>query len=136
MMRRTPTEKRLMRENEALKRQAESLRYRLDELLGAHLVNPVPALNGAKFRIVHLLAKRSPMVVRHEALIHAVCDRPDEFNQPVNTLKVHISRARKSLAEHSVEIETVHGLGYRMPPESKTKWDTLVNEANGLENAA
>lgn len=135
-MRQTATEKRLMRENEILKRHAEVLRYRLDELLGTHLISPLPSLNGAKFRIVHLLATRSPMIVSHEALNHAFCERPDEQDQPNNTLKVHMSRARKALDGHGIEIETVHGLGYRMTPESKAKWDALVSEANGLEQAA
>ena len=121
---------------EQLLEENEMLRWRLAELLGTELTCPLPALNGAKFRIMTLLAKRFPMTVSHEALNQAVNEDCHNFTQPNNTLKVHVSRARRALESYGIEIETVWGLGYRLSAESKTKWDVLVNEANGLEAAA
>jgi biotin operon repressor len=40
------------------------------------------------------------------------------------------------LARHGIEIETVRGIGYRMTPESKAKWQALVDSANQQEAAA
>ena len=119
-----------------LKAENEALRFRLDELLCEDLITPIPQITCAKFAIVNLLAKRSPTLVPDRALFQAMTPNPEYLERPEKMLRVHISRARKYLKPHGIEVETIWGLGYRMPPESKAKWQALLNEANGIGEAA
>jgi DNA-binding response OmpR family regulator len=114
-----------------LEAEVELLRFRLNELLGEGLLCPIKALRGAKFRILNLMAKRSPQTVPWDALFQAMTNEPHELNAPYNTLRVHISRCRMVLKRRDIEIETVWGLGFRMSPESADKWQALVQAANG-----
>lgn len=120
--------------------EVEELRFRLNELLGTETVCPLPEMNGAKFRIVNLLANRSPRIVAHEALVHAMSGSVCDLDKPINTLKVHVFRARKALKAQGIEIHTAWGLGYRISPEDARKWQALVEAANptphNLEDAA
>lgn len=135
-MRKSLNEERLEREVETLRRKVEALEYRLETLTGSQAANPVPKLNGAKFRIVHLIGARFPRAATHEALIYAMTDRPDELLQPLNTLKVHMVNVRKALAEYGVEIETIYGTGYRMTDEGYAAWRQLMDAANLKGEAA
>lgn len=116
---------------QVLEEENELLRYRLDELLGAALLCPIQSMRGAQFRILNLLARRSPMTVPYEALHHAMNAEPERLRDPHCALKVHVSRARTALTKHKIEIETIWGIGYRLPPESKAKWQALVESVNG-----
>ena len=111
------------------------LQHRIDELLGTEL-NPPAGLNGAKFRMINLIARQSPMVTTVNSLIHAITEHELDLSRPTNNVKVHMSRARKILTPLGVRIETVHGLGYRMPPDSKAKWQALVDAANSEQEQA
>ena len=113
-----------------LEYEVELLRHRIDGLLGTDLVPPQD-MGGAKFRVTHLIARQSPLATSINALVHAITEHELDLSRPTNNVKVHISRARKVLARHGIEIETVRGIGYRMPPESKAKWQSLVDQANG-----
>lgn len=119
-----------------LEAEVETLRYQLDGLLGTEMVCPIEKMTPASFRIVNLLARRSPQTVPHHALYYAMNDDFEQLLDPNNNLKAHISRARTVLNPVGVELETVWGLGYRMTPESKSKWQTLLDQANGLGRAA
>lgn len=119
-----------------LEAELELLRYRLDELLGTALLCPIQSMRGAQFRIMNLLSRRSPMTVPYGALHHAMNEAPEALNNPHCALKVHVSRARSALADYEIEIETIWGIGYRLPPESKTKWDALVAATNSSQEAA
>lgn len=125
----------LERENKKLRYRIEELEFQLSELLGTDLLNPVPALNGFKFRMINLLAKRSPNLVVYEAFLGTLATTFNESAQP-NTLKVHMVHARRALSPLGIEIETVWARGYRMPPESAAKWQALVESVNGKQEAA
>jgi DNA-binding response OmpR family regulator len=118
-----------------LEYEVELLRHRIDGLLGAELAPPED-MGGAKFRVTHLIARQSPLATSMNALVHAITEHELDLSRPTNNVKVHISRARKVLARHGIEIETVRGIGYRMTPESKAKWQALVESANQQEAAA
>lgn len=119
-----------------LEAEIELLRYRLDELLGTKLVRPIREMELASFRIVNVLAKRSPCMIAHENLHHAFTDRAHELKNPHNSLKVHIARARKLLEPHGIEICLEWGRGYYMPKDSAQKWQAMVNTTNHKDMAA
>lgn len=113
-----------------LEEQVEHLQFRLDQLLGVYVNRPRIGITPCSFRVTHMIAERSPNTVRNEALFYAITDRPEQKLNPNNDLKVHITRARQVLRPYGIEIETDWGFGYRMTPESKAKWQKLVEEAN------
>jgi len=117
------------REDE-LEYEIDLLRHRIAGLLGTELT-PILGLNGARFRMIHLIASQSPMTTTVNSLIHAITEHELDLSRPTNNVKVHMSRARKVLGPEGIEIETIHGMGYRMPVESKAKWQALVDQANG-----
>jgi len=121
---------------EELQLENEVLRFRIEELLQSSKLCPFPELRGAKFRILNLLAKRSPETVRYEALYHAMSDNPEYLAVPHKALKVHVSVARQVIEAEAIEIETLWGVGYRMPRKSAAKWQALVEAANQQEAAA
>ena len=90
---------------EQLLEENEMLRWQLSELLATDLVNPVPALNGVKFRMVNLMANRAPNIVLYEGLCVAI--NPSVLEEPMhpNTLKVHMVRIRQALKRNSPEDE-------------------------------
>lgn len=116
---------------EELEQENAVLRFRLEELLSSAKICPLPELNGAKFRILNLLAKRSPEAVRYEALHHAMNENPQYLISPHKALKVHVSRSRAVLKSFGIEIETIWGIGYKLPAKSAAKWTALVDQANG-----
>ena len=121
---------------EELQQENELLRFRVEELLQSSRLCPFPELRGAKFRILNLLAKRSPETVRYEALYHAMNDNPEYLAAPHKALKVHVCQARQVIEAEAIKIETLWGVGYRMPRESASKWQALVEAANPQEAAA
>tara|TARA_R110002020_G_scaffold266625_2_gene481668 strand:+ start:133 stop:537 length:405 start_codon:yes stop_codon:yes gene_type:complete len=125
------------REIERLQRKVEDLEYRLAEVLGEGVLKrPIPKMTAAQFRCIEMLARRSPMAVTYDALLAAASDRFWELECPRNNLSVHMTRARKHLTKHGLVIETIRTVGYRMPPESKAKWQALVESVNGKQEAA
>ena len=120
---------------EQLLEENEMLRWQLSELLATDLVNPVPALNGVKFRMGNLMANRAPNIVLYEGLCDAI--NPSVLEEPMhpNTLKVHMVRIRQALKPYGIEIETIWGRGYRMKPESAAKWRALLSSHNSMEAA-
>ena len=61
-----------------LRAENEELRWRIDGLLGTGQICPLPKLNGKKFRMVNLIASRSPNLVTYEAMRFAMYRDPLE----------------------------------------------------------
>jgi DNA-binding response OmpR family regulator len=71
------------------------------------------ALTPTEYAIVEVLARRSPAVVRRDAIAnHAWPDSLDAIGS--NNIDVHIARARAKLVEAGVRIEAVRRVGYRL----------------------
>ncbi|HEY6471192.1 MAG TPA: response regulator transcription factor [Candidatus Dormibacteraeota bacterium] len=71
------------------------------------------ALTPTEYAIVELLARRSPAVVRREAIAnHAWPDSLDAIGS--NNIDVHIARVRAKIVHCSVRIEAVRRVGYRL----------------------
>jgi DNA-binding response OmpR family regulator len=104
-----------------MRRPAESLGVQLRT--GALLVDPAAravSVNGravwltpTEYAIVELLARRSPAVVRRDAIAnHAWPDSLDPIAS--NAIDVHIARLRAKLAAAGVRFEAVRRVGYRL----------------------
>ncbi|HUZ68752.1 MAG TPA: response regulator transcription factor [Candidatus Saccharimonadales bacterium] len=71
------------------------------------------ALTPTEYAIVELLARRSPAVVRRDAIAnHAWPDSLDAIGS--NNIDVHIARARAKIVDAGVRIEAVRRVGYRL----------------------
>ncbi len=104
-----------------LRRPATSLGVQLR--IGAMIIDPVAAavsVNGraialtpTEHAIVELLARRSPAVVRRDAIAnHAWPDSLDAIGS--NNIDVHIARIRAKIVDAGVRIEAVRRVGYRL----------------------
>ena len=114
-----------------LKAENEELQWRIEGMLGSGRICPLPKLNGKKFRMVNLIASRSPNLVTYEAMRFAMYRDPLENEVQSNTIKVFMHKTREVLTPEGIEIETIWGRGYRMTPENAAKWQSLVDQANG-----
>lgn len=119
-----------------LRAENEELRWRIDGLLGTGQICPLPKLNGKKFRMVNLIADRSPNLVTYEAMRFSMYSDPLENEVQSNTIKVFMHKTREVLTPEGIEIETIWGRGYRMTLENAAKWQALVNQANSIGEAA
>ena len=71
------------------------------------------ALTPTEYAIVELLARRSPAVVRRDAIAnHAWPDSLDAIGS--NNIDVHIARMRAKIVDAGVRIEAVRRVGYRL----------------------
>jgi two-component system OmpR family response regulator len=70
-------------------------------------------LTGRERAILELLMRRHPSVVERRSIALQVWDDEAEAVGS-NTIDVHLARLRAKLAESSVRIETVRGIGYRL----------------------
>jgi DNA-binding response OmpR family regulator len=104
-----------------MRRPAESLGVRLR--VGALIIDPAGrgatvngeaiALTPTEYAIVELLARRSPAVVRREAIAnHAWPDSLDPIAS--NAIDVHIARLRAKLVVAGVRFEAMRRVGYRL----------------------
>ena len=73
--------------------------------------NPL-ALTPVELAILSTLARRKGAAVTRDALVEAALDPSQDSSR--RTLDVHISRLRTKLGEHSAQVETVWGIGYRL----------------------
>lgn len=76
-------------------------------------------LTRVEFDILHTLAKRPGMAMTRVHLVERALDEEREGTE--RTLDVHVSRIRKKMGAHSVHLETVWGIGYRLTAEPKVK---------------
>jgi DNA-binding response OmpR family regulator len=104
-----------------MRRPVESLGLRLR--VGALIIDPTAraatvngeliALTPTEYAIVELLARRSPAVVRREAIAnHAWPDSLDPIAS--NAIDVHIARLRAKLVAAGVRFEAMRRVGYRL----------------------
>ncbi len=104
-----------------MRRPAETLGVRLR--IGALIIDPAAraasvsgdsiALTPTEYAIVELLARRSPAVVRREAIAnHAWPDSLDPIAS--NAIDVHIARLRAKLVDAGVRFEAMRRVGYRL----------------------
>jgi DNA-binding response OmpR family regulator len=104
-----------------MRRPSETLGVRLR--IGALIIDPAEraasvsgesiALTPTEYAIVELLARRSPAVVRREAIAnHAWPDSLDPVAS--NAIDVHIARLRAKLAAAGVRFEAMRRVGYRL----------------------
>lgn len=104
-----------------MRRPAETLGVRLR--IGALIIDPAAraasvsgdsiALTPTEYAIVELLARRSPAVVRREAIAnHAWPDLLDPIAS--NAIDVHIARLRAKLVDAGVRFEAMRRVGYRL----------------------
>jgi DNA-binding response OmpR family regulator len=104
-----------------MRRPSESLGVHLR--VGALIIDPVArgatvtgeaiALTPTEYAIVELLARRSPTVVRREAIAnHAWPDSLDPIAS--NAIDVHIARLRAKLVAAGVRFEAMRRVGYRL----------------------
>lgn len=114
-----------------LERKIEGLEFRISEMLSECQAPPIPGLTRIQFQLVQALARRAPMALPYDALAASVNDKAHLLVDAKQNLTVHFCRIRKHLKPFGVEVETVRAIGYRMPVESKAKWQTLVDQANG-----
>jgi DNA-binding response OmpR family regulator len=86
----------------------------IDPAAGSASVNGRPiALTPTEYALVEVLARRSPAVVRRDAIAnHAWPDSLDAIGS--NNIDVHIARVRAKLVEAGVRIEAVRRVGYRL----------------------
>ena len=86
----------------------------IDPAAGAVSVNGrAVALTPTEYAIVELLARRSPSVVRRDAIAnHAWPDSLDAIGS--NNIDVHVARIRAKIVEAGVRIEAVRRVGYRL----------------------
>lgn len=136
MRRKTLEEARLAREVRRLEEKNELLQYRIDELLGAAKRCPIPSFTGARYRMVSLLAARSPRVVTFDALYQAITDDISAIDNPKKLLRVQIHMARRRLNDFGIEIQSAWGDGYLMDSKNAAKWQALVDQANSIGEAA
>jgi DNA-binding response OmpR family regulator len=69
---------------------------------------------GAPAEVLYMLARAQPRVIPHEELYSGLWGASDGPSNPDNTLKVHISQARKLVRGWDVSIINEFGCGYRL----------------------
>jgi len=112
-----------------LEARIDELEWRLEEITGAALVSPIK-MSDRLFQMANMLARRAPMAVKSEALSHVASTDPLAAKDPINIMKVQLSKLRKHLKAHGVEIETVHCVGYRMSRADADLWKQMVSDRN------
>lgn len=71
--------------------------------------------------VLYMLAKAKPHVIRHQDLIAGLWGSRDGPAHPSETIKVHISNARKLMTGWDVSIISEFGCGYRLDVEQNAR---------------
>lgn len=89
---------------------------------------------GTKRDLLMLLATSKLDVVRYEAIVHALWGHdPDGGpSNPINVLKTQLCHLRKALKPFGIQIETVWGIGQRIPKEQRVRALEVAEQALGL----
>lgn len=118
------------RQIEELREEIALLRERLalmnEALSGRCMYLPGVRLSPTERTILNLLAIR-PIVGRGQAIDVIYGCRAEPAGEKI--MDVFIHRMRKKLKPYGIEIETVWGHGYRLPPESKAALQKLREAA-------
>jgi two-component system cell cycle response regulator CtrA len=122
-----------MSELVALRREVEALRDALEAMRGALASDAgVKIIELAKLtyseRMLLGLLMRRHRATKDQMMTVLYADRPDE-EPDSKILDVMICKMRKKLSPHGVQIRTIHGAGYELPPTSREKIKALMAEA-------
>ena len=79
-----------------------------------HIAGAPIELRRKEFDLLYAMAQQPEIVLSREQLLEQVWGY--DFYGETRTVDVHIATLRKKLAESTVEIETVIGIGYRLMP--------------------
>lgn len=116
-----------------LEEENDALRHRvrdLEEKIGCHFETPPQfGLTRQEGALFGLLLK-NPLVTKEFAISALYLHKQDEAE--IKIVDVFICKTRKKLKPYSVEIETVWGRGYRLPPESRAIAEKLLADANAM----
>lgn len=108
-----------------LQEQLENTRYENVVLRGLDQMLPTMTAFGLRShvqaRIAFLLSKRAEMT--KEALHFAIYD---DATRSDNLISVHVSKLRVHLKKFGIEIRTLWGVGYAMPPESRARFKQIL----------
>lgn len=114
----------------ALEAENEQLREKilaLEEMLGLRLEVPlVLGLTSHEAKLFGFLLKRE--IATKEQAMHALYGHLPNSDVEIKIVDVFVCKARKKLKPHGIEIETVWGRGYRIPPSSKAIAATLSED--------
>ena len=112
-------------ENDELRervRQLEELCFGTTALMPAEL-----ELTGSESRLLaHLLA--APHATKDSLLAAIYSARPDDPPE-IKIIDVFVCKVRKKIRPFGLDIQTVWGQGYLMPPASKAKLRTMMGES-------
>ena len=117
----------------ALRREVGALRDALEAMRGALASDAgVKIIELAKLtyseRMLLGLLMRRHRATKDQMMTMLYADRPDE-EPDSKILDVMICKMRKKLSPHGIEIRTIHGAGYELPPTSREKIKALMAEA-------
>ena len=116
----------LRREVEALRDALEAMRRALTSDAGVKIIE-LAKLTYNERMLLGLLMRRH-RATKDQMMTMLYADRPDE-EPDSKILDVMICKMRKKLRPHGVEIRTIHGAGYELPPTSREKIKALMAEA-------
>jgi two-component system cell cycle response regulator CtrA len=116
----------LRREVEVLRDALEAMRGALASDVGVKIIE-LAKLTYSERMLLGLLIRRH-RATKDQMMTMLYADRPDE-EPDSKILDVMICRMRKKLSPHGVEIRTIHGAGYELPPTSREKIKALTAEA-------
>jgi two-component system cell cycle response regulator CtrA len=104
----------------------------LEEMIGMRIDVPlVLGLTGQEAILFGVLLRRE-IVTKEAAMVALYGMRPDgEEEVQIKIVDVYVCKLRKKVKRFDVEIETVWGRGYRMPPKSKAIVQAILDEARG-----
>ena len=116
----------LRREVEVLRDALEAMRGALASDAGVKIIE-LAKLTYSERMLLGLLMRRN-RATKDQMMTMLYADRPDE-EPDSKILDVMICKMRKKLSPHGVEIRTIHGAGYELPPTSREKIKALMAEA-------
>lgn len=99
----------------------------LEQVLGLNLAAPAEfRLSRGQAVLFNILLRRE--AVTREALHLALCARSQNDGPGIGIVATIIYQLRRKLRPHGVKIDNIHGQGYRMTPESKTKVAAIMTK--------